>query len=95
MRAHLQGSVVYKGSSWPDLRTSDRTVIGRLPSFTTADLTAGFTHTSWRAELYVKNVFDENGQLDRSVACASAVCSRVYITPIRPRTIGLRFGQSF
>jgi hypothetical protein len=50
---------------------------------------------SWRAELYVKNAFDENGQIDRSVACASAVCSRVYVTPIRPRTIGLRFGQQF
>ena len=95
LRAHTQGSVVYKGSSWPDLRTSDRDVVGKLPSYTTVDLTAGVSQGSWRVEAYVKNVFDENGQIDRSVACASSVCSRVYVNPIQPRTIGLRFGQDF
>jgi iron complex outermembrane receptor protein len=95
MRAHAQSSLVYKGSSWPDLRTSDRDVIGKLPSYTTVDLTAGVAQGSWRIEAYVKNVFDENGQIDRFVACASSVCSRVYVNPIQPRTIGLRFGQNF
>jgi iron complex outermembrane receptor protein len=95
MRAHAQSSVVYKGSSWPDLRTSDRTVVGKLPDYTTIDLTAGVAQGSWRAEAYVKNLFDENGQNDRFVACASSVCSRVYVIPIQPRTIGIRFGQDF
>jgi outer membrane receptor protein involved in Fe transport len=95
MLAHVQSSLVRKGSAWPDLRSSDRVVIGKLPSYTTVDLTAGLRRDNWRVEAYVKNLFDEAGQIDRSVACASDVCSRVYTTLIRPRTIGLRFGQEF
>jgi iron complex outermembrane receptor protein len=95
MDAHVQGSFVYNGSNWPDLRASDRAVIGKVPSYKTVDLTAGLDKGSWRVEAFVKNLFDEYGQIDRFVQCASDVCSRVYINPIRPRTIGLRFGQSF
>jgi len=95
MQAHVQGSLVYRDSAWPDLRTSDRDVIGKLGGYTTVDLTAGVKRDSWRIEAYVKNLFDEYGEIDRSVACASSVCTRVYATPIPPRTIGLRFGQQF
>ncbi|MFN9848610.1 MAG: TonB-dependent receptor [Alphaproteobacteria bacterium] len=95
MDAHVQGAVVQTGSAFPDLRSSDRAVIGKLPASTTFDLVAGVNRDSWRIEAYVKNLFDDNGQNDRFVQCASAVCSRVYTIPIRPRTIGLKFGQSF
>ncbi|HEX7946046.1 MAG TPA: TonB-dependent receptor [Phenylobacterium sp.] len=95
MNAHVQGSVIHTGSNYPDLRASDRAVIGKLGAYTTFDFTAGVAQGSWRVELYAKNLFDENGALDRFVQCASAVCTRVYDIPIRPRTVGLRFGQSF
>jgi len=95
MDAHLQGSVVHTGSNYPDLRASDRAVIGKLSAYTTFDFTAGVEKGSWRLEAYAKNLFDEEGALDRFVQCASAVCTRVYTIPIRPRTVGLRFGQSF
>jgi outer membrane receptor protein involved in Fe transport len=93
--AHVQSSLVHAGSAWPDLRSADRAVIGKFPAYTTVDFVAGVTNGSWRMEAFAKNLFDENGQIGRSVACAASVCSRVFVTPIRPRLMGLRFGQSF
>jgi len=95
MDAHVQGSVVHTGSAFPDLRTADRAVIGKLPSSTTFDFSVGVDKGSWRVEAYAKNLFDDDGQNDRFVQCAPSVCSRVYTIPIRPRTIGLKFGQTF
>ncbi|TAJ67936.1 MAG: TonB-dependent receptor [Phenylobacterium sp.] len=95
MDAHVQGSLVHTGSAYPDLRADDRAVIGKLPSSTTFDFTLGVNKDSWRIEAYAKNLFDDDGQNDRFVQCASSVCSRVYTIPIRPRTIGLKFGQTF
>ena len=95
MDAHVQGSVVHTGSAYPDLRISDRAVIGKLPSSTTFDFSIGVDRDSWRIEAFAKNLFDDDGQNDRFVQCASSVCSRVYTIPIRPRTIGLKFGQTF
>jgi len=91
--AHVQGSVVYSGSAYPDLRTADRALVGKLPDYTTFDMTAGIANGSWRVEAFAKNLFDEAGQVDRFVACV--VCTRVWVNPIRPRIIGVRFGQSF
>lgn len=93
--AHVQGSLVHTGSAFPDLKTADRAVIGKLPNSTTFDFVVGVNRESWRLEAYVKNLFDDDGQNDRFVQCAPSVCSRVYTIPIRPRTIGLKFGQSF
>jgi iron complex outermembrane receptor protein len=95
MDAPLQGSVVHTGSAYPDLRISDRAVIGKLPSSTTFDFSFGVNKDSWRVEAFAKNLFDDDGQNDRFVQCATAVCTRVYTIPIRPRTIGVKFGQSF
>jgi outer membrane receptor protein involved in Fe transport len=91
--AHVQGAVVHNGSSYADLRSADRAIVGKTPSYTTFDFTAGITNGSWRIEGFAKNLFDEDGQVDRFVACV--VCTRVWVTPIRPRIIGLRFGQTF
>ena len=70
-------------------------VIGKVPASTTVDMVFGINRDAWRVEAYVKNLFDDDGQNDRFVQCAASVCSRVYTIPIRPRTAGLRFGQSF
>ncbi|MBL8773122.1 MAG: TonB-dependent receptor, partial [Phenylobacterium sp.] len=93
--AHVQGALVHTGSAFPDLRTGDRAVTGKQPAYTTFDLSVGVDSDSWRIEAYAKNLFDEAGQNDRFVQCAASVCTRVYTIPIRPRVIGLKFGQSF
>jgi len=95
MDAHVQGSLVHTGSAYPDLKTADRAVIGKLPSSTTFDMSFGVEKDSWRAEIFAKNLFDDDGQNDRFVQCASSVCTRVYTIPIRPRTIGVKVGQTF
>lgn len=95
MEAHVQSALVHTGSAFPDLRSSDRAVIGKLPASTTFDLSLGVDQGSWRVEAFAKNLFDDDGQNDRFVQCASSVCTRVYTIPIRPRTIGLKFGQTF
>lgn len=91
--AHVQGSLVHSGSAYPDLRSADRAIVGKVPSYTVVDFTAGITNGSWRIEAFAKNLFDEKYQVDRNVACT--VCTRVFVDPGRPRIVGLRFGQSF
>ena len=57
--AHLQLAAVYQGSAWSDLRTEERELLGKQPSYTIVDFAAGFENDSWGLELFVKNAFDE------------------------------------
>ncbi|MFC3067989.1 TonB-dependent receptor [Phenylobacterium soli] len=96
LKAHVQGALVYEGARWTDLRVLERGIIGRMPSYTTADFTAGVERSNWRLEAYIKNAFDERGQDSRYAECATQVCGpQTYVVPIKPRLIGIRFGQSF
>ncbi len=95
-RAHVQGAVVYQDASWTDLRIDERNIIGRLPAYTTADFTAGVARGNWTLEAYLKNATDERGEVTRFAECATSVCGpQTYIVPIRPRLVGIRFGQTF
>jgi outer membrane receptor protein involved in Fe transport len=95
--AHLQGSVVYQDSSWADLRTFERAVEGRMPSYSTADFQFGAERNGMEWELFVKNAFDSRGNVTRYTECTIGVCgfTDVYAVPITPRLIGLKFGQKF
>ena len=94
--AHLQGSVVYQSSAWPDLIATDRAVIGQMPAFTTADFEAGVGRDNWTVELSLLNAFDSRGQNNRYTECSAANCAPlVYVTPIRPRLVAVKFGQKF
>ncbi len=92
-QAYVLGALVHSGSAYSELRSADRALVGKMPAYTTFDLSAGLSRGPWRVEAFAKNLFDEAGQIDRAVACT--VCTRVWVTPIRPRIVGLRFGQSF
>ena len=94
--AHVQGSLVYQDSSWPDLRTADRTILGRQPSFVTVDFSGGVQRDNWFAELSLLNAFDERAQLYRYSECTAGTCGAIpYIATNRPRTIEIRIGQKF
>jgi len=107
--SYVQGSVIYSSEREADLRTivtpTDygivdplyvREVLGQLPSYTVADLAAGFGKDDWRLELFVQNVFDERAQVGRYAQCLEEVCGeQIYVTPQRPRTIGIKFSQEF
>ena len=95
--AHLQGVVAYVGDRWADLRTEQREILGKIEAYTVADFTTGIARDGYTLELFINNAFDERGQLDRWAQCDAAKCgvSGTYITPVMPRTFGLRFGQRF
>ena len=92
---HVQGSAVYQSSAESDLRTVEKTILGKDKAFTQVDLSGGLAKDSWNVELSVLNVFDEIGDTLRTSQCDAAVCQRPYIHPIRPRTIQIKFGQKF
>ncbi len=73
--SYVQGSVIYTSEREADLRTlvtpTDfgiidplpvREVLGQMPSYTVADLSAGFGKDGWRLELFVQNAFDESAR---------------------------------
>ena len=95
--AHAQGSLVYQGASWADLRTVERAIEGQMPAYTTADFTFGVERNGMEIELFVKNAFDSRGNVSRYTECTIGVCgfTDVYAVPIVPRLIGLKFGQKF
>jgi outer membrane receptor protein involved in Fe transport len=99
-KAHVQSTVSYQGSAAADVRQdidgaglNPNSYLGRLHSFTLVDLFAGYDWDKYSAELFVTNVFDERNELARFVACS--ICTRTYILPGRPRTIGVRLGARF
>ncbi len=94
---HVQGALAHTGARWPDLRTAQREVLGKVDAYSVADFTLGARHEGMSVELFINNAFDERGENDRWAQCDALICgfSGTYITPIQPRTIGLRFGQRF
>jgi outer membrane receptor protein involved in Fe transport len=90
----IQGLVNHQSGASTDLRPTQAALQGRLPAFTTGNVSIGGLIGSITAELFVQNVTDERGQLSRSVRCS--VCyQRTYATLVTPRTIGLRLGAKF
>ncbi|MFZ4605522.1 MAG: TonB-dependent receptor [Caulobacter sp.] len=94
--AHVQGSAVTQTSSWADLRTAERNILGEQPGWSSFDLTAGVERSDWTMELFVQNLTDERASLYRYTQCKEAVCrDAVYTVPNQPRTVGLRLGRKF
>ncbi|HEX8669046.1 MAG TPA: TonB-dependent receptor [Allosphingosinicella sp.] len=104
-KAHVQGNVIYEGRRTTDLRLLQREIQGDLDPYTTVDLSTGVTNGRWSVDLFVKNLFDVNGQLGRGLQCAETVCGdpegltqiggKFYTNVTRPRLIGLRVGTKF
>lgn len=103
--AHLQAGVVYEGRRTTDLRLAERAIIGDLDPYAGVDLSFGVAASSWTAELFVTNLFDEAGQIDRNVQCVETVCGdpdgltasggKFYTQITQPRLIGLKVGTKF
>ncbi|MFC4526920.1 TonB-dependent receptor [Dyella halodurans] len=104
--AYVQAAVVHVGARQSDLRLYERGLLGEMPAYTTADLSAGIKKNGRSLDFYVTNVFDKRGQLYRFAECAEAVCAahnvvpaypngQVYTVMTQPRTFGLRFTQEF
>ena len=103
-KAHVQGAVTYQTENEVGLRYSDIQSLGLMPGYASADFSAGVERDKLRLELFIKNAFDERGQVNRFTPCTVSVCTAnipaasplvLYVTPIQPRTIGIKFGESF
>ncbi|HEX4971086.1 MAG TPA: TonB-dependent receptor [Steroidobacteraceae bacterium] len=65
-----------------------------LPEYTTVDLRTGLQLGDTRLQLYVKNAFDERGQLSATTAF-SALGGPVWVSLVQPRTIGVNLISQF
>ncbi len=96
-QASLQGSAVYVGPRWADLRIVARNALGQEPAYAVGDFSFGLQKNSWHGEVYVNNAFDKRAVLDRYAECDATTCGTVaiYNVPNTPRTVGVKFGQKF
>jgi len=104
--AFWQAAVSHVGERTSDLRLLERDILGNLSAYTTLDFSAGYRRNNWSVDMYVSNLFDERAEIFKFTACGETVCGaagvdpvytdgQVYTATIRPRTIGIRFSQSF
>lgn len=99
-KAHVQGSIAYQGSATADIRrnadgagTNPNDILGKIHASTVVDAFAGYDWGKFTTELFVTNIFGNSGELARFVTCS--ICTRAYVLPGRPRTIGVRAGVKF
>ena len=94
VRAYVQGLIAHQSSASSDLRIDKATALGRLEPYTSASLSIGGEVANYTFELFVRNLWDERGQISRFQQCG-ACDQRPYVVPIAPRTIGIRAGAKF
>ena len=101
--AHAQAAATYSSRTQVGLRSEDVQYLGAMPGYTSVDLALGGQRDNLTVELFVKNLFDKRGEQNRYTPCTVNICAAsnpglptaVYVIPIQPMTIGLRFGQKF
>jgi hypothetical protein len=96
-QGNVQASAVYSGARTADLRVLASNALGDMPSYTITDFSAGLEKNGMTAQLFISNAFDERAILNRYSECDVLLCGQIaiYNLPNQPRTIGLKFGQTF
>jgi iron complex outermembrane recepter protein len=94
-RAHMQIALAYQSNALSSLQSSDEAIVGGLPGYGTADLAVGVARDRWHTELYIQNATDNRASALRYTTCVPSVCNLVNVIPIKPRLVGLNFGQKF
>lgn len=87
LRAHVMPQVVISDDSFTDVIEINKM---KLDGYTTLGATAGVTGDNWTAELFATNLTNEYAALS-----GSFVYDRERITPMRPRTIGIRVSYDY
>ena len=85
--AHVMPQIVFSDSSYTDVIEINKM---ELDGYVTLGATAGVTGDNWSAELYATNLTNEYAALS-----GSFVYDRERITPMRPRTIGVRVSYDY
>lgn len=96
MTGFVQGSSVFQGRATSDLRVLQAQQLGTMAPYISFDFSAGVAQDNWTASFFIKNAFDERGQIYRLAACSACIqYGNKYIVPITPLTFGIKFGQKF
>jgi outer membrane receptor protein involved in Fe transport len=94
--AHVQGALVYVGERNTDLRTVENDIVGKLPSYTLTNFSLGAGQDNWMLEFFVTNAFNEYAEFSRYAECPERICgAQTYSVVAPPRTMGVKFSQSF
>jgi outer membrane receptor protein involved in Fe transport len=99
-KAHVQTGISHQTSARADIRQdtsgagdNPNDFLGKIRGSTLVDLFGGYSWSTYTAELFAQNLFDERNELSRFVVCS--ICTNTKIVPGRPRVIGVRFGARF
>ncbi|MBS0394865.1 MAG: TonB-dependent receptor [Proteobacteria bacterium] len=92
---HAQLAAVYQTDVVPSLRSSDNQVLGMQPAYATFDFTTGVAKDNWTFDFFIENLTDKRGESIRYASCAPSTCNLINVIPIRPRLVGISFGQKF
>ena len=94
--AYGQIAGFFTGRRRADLRTLEGGILGDLPGYGTVDISAGMKKDKWAFDVYMKNVFDNRGEISNYAECQATICGgNTYIIPTLPRTIGVRVTRDF
>ena len=85
--AHVMPQIVYSGSSRSDIIEINAAEVN---SYTTISLSAGVTAERWRLEVFGDNLGDTYAEISNNF-----INDRNRVTPLRPRTIGVRIGMRY
>ncbi|MEO0467159.1 MAG: TonB-dependent receptor [Pseudomonadota bacterium] len=87
LTAHIMPQIVFSDSANVDVVTARNF---EIDSWVTLGATLGVTSDNWSAELFASNLTNEYAQLS-----GNKTFDRERVTPMRPRTIGVRVGYDF
>ncbi|MGQ0531646.1 MAG: TonB-dependent receptor [Caulobacteraceae bacterium] len=103
--AFVQGGATYIGERGTSLIVGDAELLGTLPDYWTADISAGIEQNGLRISLFIDNLFDERAITGRYTECAVGTCMApplgdalegvYYDVVVRPMTAGVRVGRRF
>ena len=101
--AHAQAAVAFQTETSPALFTDDIANLGNMPGYASADLSFGAEKKRTSLEIFLRNAFDSQGQVNRYTPCTTSTCApaypgvpaAVYVVPIHPLTFGLKLSQNF
>ncbi len=95
-QAYVQAAAFGVGRRRSDLRDLENSILGDLPGYGSVDLSTGVKYNQWSFDAYLKNTFDNRGQIARYAECQPTICGgTTYIIPIQPRTLGIRATYDF
>lgn len=92
----VQASMLHQSDTTSRLSVKENALLGNTPSFTTFDVSAGFSLSGIDVQFFVQNLFDTRGELSRNVYYPNKVFYQYYrVYPVKPQLFGVKISQRF